>query len=271
MSDESFGINTNFDYVEDITHQIFQDDPERDRSEVSHFIVEMEKKGKKDIKQKDFFNAIKRLKLLNAANKGLTNQIKATTKDLAQMRRLNKELAETLKEIRKTAAKDEASEMRVTNVVNAFRHDMFTVIAKFKLDGEDVNLTRNQLRSIVSWYEKGFVYFDRFDEFLVNTDKVHIYTFGEIVKYVDRMNPRKNCQAVVFGEDPNVVDVVFLKDLDSTKEGAVIPTHVLKSRIRKLDINAQFPPLAVSKHTVLCFMINIDYRNPLHDECIGPL
>ena len=255
--------NSNHDFVQDVSH-IFGQDPNKELSAVSHFIAEMEKKPVK--KLPDFNKVFDKLKQVNAENKALKNQVESVHQDYTQMRRLNKELAELLASLKAAGLTDAMTADRITTVVRQMKLDEMNKFISFVLNGEEVDLTFCQMKQIVKWYEKGYVYFQKFDEFRVETDKVHLFTFGEIAKYIDRVDATKNQEVVVFGEDPNTVDVCFIADFETDKNLAIRPTHVLKSRIVKKD--EENTTLIVDKRKFMTFLLNHGYTNPFNDETV---
>ena len=258
--------------IEDVTHLFMGDNPRQDTSGLAHFIAKMEQKEKKSINRRDFNQMFDRLKLTCAANKSLSNQVKAIKKELEIMRSLNREQNLLLDGLKAAGCTNSTASERIQNVHAAFRTDEFVKLFSFTLNDEVVDVTRNQMKEIVTWYEKGFVYFQRFDQFRVDTEKVHLYTFGEIVQYINRANENNKTECFVCGEDPNTVDVLFLDDFDRSREGVNTPTHVLKSRIRKcfvsdnLDSGDDNVRIALSKRTLMTFLLNIGHTNPFYDE-----
>ena len=121
------------------------------------------------------------------------------------------------------------------------------------------------MKSICSWYERGHVYFERFDEFRVSTELVHLFTFCELASYVDRFDPSKNRDVLIVGEDPFTVDVCFLGHFDKDYQGSIRPTHVLKSRVEKKE----HPTQILSKREVMTFLLNAGYISAINDETMG--
>ena len=122
------------------------------------------------------------------------------------------------------------------------------------------------MKQIVGWYPKGYVYFKEKDMINITSDKQHLFTFGEIVGYVDRNDPIQNRQCLVVGENTNTVHVMFIKDFDrGEQEGVVKPHIILKSRIHKHKVGNKVK-LAITKRALMTFLLNIGYTNPFHDE-----
>ena len=213
-----------------------------------------------------------RLKLTSTANKGLSNQVQALKKDLDVMRSLNKELSHLLDGLKQAGLTNNDVSNRIQSVIRAFRTDEFATLFSFSLNEEIVDVTRNQMKDIVQWYEKGFVYFKRFDQFRVDTENVHLYTFGEIAVFVDRNDETNLNECFICGENPNTVDVVFLEDFDRTRNGLITPTHVLKSRVRKAyisDTGDDNVRITISKRNLMTFLLNIGHSSPFFDDVEG--
>ena len=220
---------------------------------------------KKEVKKLPDFNKVfAKLKQTNAANKALTTQVAGLSQDLAQMKRLNKELADLLHGLKTAGACDRTTADRISTVCRQFKIDEINVLTSFVLDGEEVDVTYSQMKGIVRWYEKGHVYFEQNEKFRVKTDKVHVFTFGEICDYVDRVDSSKRKEVVVVGEDANTVDVCFLADYDRDNNGVIRPTHVLKSRIEKKP--GEIPSFMIDKRTLMVFLLNAGYTNMWNDE-----
>ena len=264
MAQNNSFITADNDYIEDVT-ALFNG--RCNNSKISKLLDKLEGKSFEEYTPKDVKDLIDNLKLADTETNSLSTQVNAINKDLAQMRRLNAELSLMITAIKEACKKDQASCDRLTSIVRAFKLDTMNTLFSFTLDNEDINVTCNQMKQIVGWYPKGYVYFKEFDDFNISTDKVHLFTFGEVVSYIDRRDESKNCECLVVGEDENTVHVMFLSDFDRnmTEEGVMKPTFVLKSRIHKREGNKK-KNIAVTKRVLMTFLLNIGYTNPFHDE-----
>ena len=155
----SYGINENLEFVEDITHLFLGPDQNEDDEETQKLITRMENKSKRDMKASDIHEVIGKLKEKISKNKALEAQVKTKTQDLAQMQRLNKELTTLIYEmIRYNDEVPHEVTDRIKNVMTQFKKDSMEKFVTFRLGTEIVDLTVNQLKYIVSWYDKGHVY-----------------------------------------------------------------------------------------------------------------
>lgn len=260
----NFFITANNDYIEDITHLFDGKGKEHPNEDL---ILDIEGKGLNELQREDIQKLVNALKVSTTKNNTLNNQVSQINKDLAQMRRLNMELTLMIDRIKDSCKKDKESCDRLHSIVRAFKLDTMNTLFSFTLDGEEINVTNNQMKQIVGWYPKGYVYFKVFDDINIRTDKVHLFTFGEIMSYVDRQDTTKNCECMVVGEDENSVHVMFINDFDrGDDEGVLQPTIVLKSRIEKHNEDNRKVKLAIKKNLLMTFLLNIGYTNPFHDE-----
>ena len=256
-------IASSGNYVEDITHQFF----DNSSTDLTKMIDSFEGKRASELTDQDVNDLVLKLKDCEQEIEGIKNQLGQVNKDLAQMRRLNMELSLMIQQFKESGRQDKETADRIASVVRAFRVDTFTPLFSFALDNEDICVTRNQMKQIIAWYPKGKVYFKKFDMISIRSDKVHLFTFGEIAKFINRMYPTKTAEYLIVGESTDLVDVLFLHDFDTdpNEEGVLTPTCVIKSRVCKLDGNEK-ETVAICKRELMESMMNIGYINYFNDE-----
>ena len=157
---------------------------------------------------------------------------------------------------------------RLRAAVNRNRSDKKAQFVTFYLNNIKVQLTREQLKQIVTWYKPGEVYFApknsvESNESSSDTSEVneHLYHFGEIVSYVDHNDESTCIDAVVTYEDDCVVAIVTMEMIIEQRH--ITPMHVLKYLVKR----KASPPYVIVKRETLCdFLLSIHYTGGFDDS-----
>ena len=244
--------------VEDVTDEILQGNKDK----VAELIQKVEGKTLQDISSQEIIQLVGYVKVLHSDVMKLQNQNRDLLTNLNTFYRANQEMAGIARDVSASVVGNDEKVERVTQIVQQYTTDTAVGFVKFSLDGEEVQMTRNKLRQIISWYKKGYVYFEKGQPYnIVSINGSHSYSFGELVVFTERENPEEQRECIVTGETPWLVDVLFLKDFD-VSENYITPSHVLKSRISKMNEKR----VIVDKQKLMTFMTEVNYINYCHDE-----
>ena len=249
-----------FGFVEDITEEVLNGRQDK----VALLINNIEGKTLDEISTQDIVQMLGYLKVLHSKVDKLDNQSKDILKRMNMYYQANQELAGMAKDLSASVVGKKEESDRVVSIVNQYTTDTRIGFLKFELDGESVQITRNKLRQIISWYRKGYVFFEMHDNFsIVGIQGKHKYSFGEIVSFKDRDDENTVKDAIVTGETPWSVDVLFLSNFDIS-ENYITPNHVVKSRITKKSETSAI----IDKPKLMSFMRESNYVNFFHNETV---
>ena len=150
----------------------------------------------------------------------------------------------------------EAETLRAT--VNRYVKDRKTNYVVFSLNHIRVQMTREQMRQIVTWYEPGKVYFSPDNNGHMNSGGS--YYFGEVISYVDHKDESNFVDALVTYEDENVVSIVTIDMLIDQRH--ITPMHVLKHLVQR---KANPPYVVITKEMLGDFLVSINYLGQNED------
>lgn len=151
----------------------------------------------------------------------------------------------------------EAEMLRAT--VNRYVKDRKTNYVLFSMNNIHVQLTREQVRQIVTWYEPGKVHFSPGNN--PNMSSGGDFYFGEVVSYVDHQDETNMVDALVTFEDSNVVSIITIEMIIS--EMHLTPMHVLKHLVKR---KANPPYVVISKNMLGDFLTSINYLGKHEDS-----
>ena len=145
-------------FIEDVTHLFIDDDTSL---KVSDVITEWGNKDDTEIKEKDFKYVFHLLCKCNSFCEKLLNQNLALCEDLSRHSRLNHELHTLTRTLGGMVTMKDGDRKRLEQITKQFHIDEETNFLSFVLHGAPFQITCKQMRQIVGWYPKGYVYFEK--------------------------------------------------------------------------------------------------------------
>ena len=247
-----------FDTVEDMTESFLNGN----RDKLAELIQDYEDKSIVDISTNDFLRMFDIVKKMHSAVRTMENQQKALVSQVNMLYRSNQELSALAKAISESAVGMEEESARICQVVGEYTTDFRVDFVDLELNDKEVPVSKIQLRQIISWYKKGYVFFSKGQSYHINNmEGEHDYTFGEVVTLKENGDNTRTCDVVVTGETPWIVDVLKFDDFAESNQ-YVTPTHVTKDRVLSKEVKKYM----IGKEALMEFMANIHYVNFFHDE-----
>ena len=189
----------------------------------------------------------------------MENKMVAMRDEIKHLKSENFSMAAMKHDFKTVLKRTDAEAEKLRNTVNRYVRDRKTNYVLFNLNNIRVQMTREQMRQIVTWYEPGKVYFS--PENNPNIDSGGKYFFGEVVSYVDHNDESNFVDAIITYEDKNVVSIVTIDMLIEQRH--ITPMHVLKHLVER---KANPPYVVITKEMLGDFLVSFEYLGTNEDS-----